>query len=882
MALAPGTRLGAYEIVGLIGAGGMGEVYRATDTNLKRQVAIKVLPEAGAADPDRLARFQREAKVLAALNHPQIAHIHGLERSNDMTALLMELVEGPTLADRIAEGAIPVDEALAIAKQIAEGLESAHEHGIIHRDLKPANIKVRPDGTVKILDFGLAKAFTADRAGPAAMLSNSPTITSPVGMTGVGIILGTAAYMAPEQAKGRVVDKRADIWSFGVVLFEMLTGMRAFRGDEVTDTLAAVLRAEPPWSELPRDLPARVRQLLRLCLQKDPKQRIQAIGDVRLVLDGSLGESDALADNQDRGWRRWTVLTIAAGILVFIGSFVGWLVGRTAPQGSSAPPARTLRLAVDLPATDQLASLTGYLDQLSPVSLSRDGQTIVYAGVRGGVRQLFRRRLDEGVATPISGTEGARVSFFAPDGRTVGFSTDSDLKKVALAGGEPVVVRPLWQANGLLGASWGEDGTIVVGVANFNNPLWSIPASSGEPRRFTSVTERGENIHYDPAHLPGDGGLLYSAAGRIILRSRDGKETILTEGRSPRFVGSGHIVFLRNRSLWAMPFDLSSQAAGSPVKIADGVAGSFAVSADGTLVYVGGKPGTFQLVWVDASGHEQVVAGAPTGAHQDIVLSPDGGRIALAIRTPDYAADISVYNLGRQALTPITAEGGMTSAPKWTPDGKQLVFSSSRNNALRNLFRRAADGTGDIERLTTSPNQQYPGAWSKDGQTLVFGQLNSDTGYDILAGSVDALDQPVAVVQTKETELYPTLSPDGRLIAYWSGGHYWVSPFPKVTESRQVSTTAGGGPPPKWSPDGRTLYYKTPSAIMAATVVTSPSLDVSVPKLVLKGEYLQGGTNVWDVAPDGRFLLMKAVPAEPSIQVVLNWTEELKRLVPTK
>jgi serine/threonine-protein kinase len=797
----------------------------------------------------------------------------------------MELVEGEDLAQRLTHGAIPIDEALPIAKQIAEALEAAHEQGIIHRDLKPANVKLREDGTVKVLDFGLAKAMESTSVASSVQLTNSPTITSPALMTGIGVLLGTVAYMSPEQAKGRPADRRSDVWAFGCVLYEMLTGTRAFRGNDVTDTLVEVLRAEPLWSELPRDVPASVRHVLRLCLQKDPKQRIQAIGDVRLVLDGALGDSDAPPADQDRGWRRWTVRTIAAGALVLMGSCVGWFVGRTVPQGGSAPPTRILRLSVDLPSTERLADLDDAGDQLCPVSLSPDGQTIVYTAVRGGVRQLFHRRLDQGVATPIPGTEGARVSFFSPDGRTIGFNTDADLKKVALAGGEPVVVRKLWVTTGISSASWGDDGTMVIGLPIWGNPLWRLPASSGEPSELTSVTKRGDLKHVDPAHLPGDRGLLYSASGRIILRTQDGTETVLTEGRSPRFVTSGHIVFLRNQSLWAMPFDLTSAVAGGPVKIADGVAGSFAVSADGTLVYVGGRQGAAQLVWVDASGREQVVAGVPTGAYGDAVLSPDGGRIALTIRTPDQTMDIFVYDLGRQNLRPITAEGGfsVTNAPLWTVDGKQLVFTSNRNSAGRNLFQRAADGTGPFKRLTTSPHQQAPWSWSKDGQTLLFTQLNSDTSFDIFSGPIDALDQSLPLVQTKEADLYPAVSPDGRLLAYWSGGQVWVSPFPNVSESHlQVSTT--GGVMPKWSRDGRTLFFsQTGSGIMAATVISSPSLVVSVPRLVVKGEYLSlGGIKHLDIGPDGRFLLLKPVPAEPSIQVVLNWTEELKRLVPTK
>ncbi|MBI4475884.1 MAG: serine/threonine-protein kinase, partial [Acidobacteria bacterium] len=784
MGLTAGSRLGPYEILSPLGSGGMGQVYRARDMRLARDVAIKILPETFVSDPDRVARFQREARALAALNHPNIAIIHDQLQADGVQALVMELVEGPTLADRITQGPIPLDEALPIARQIAEALEAAHEQGIVHRDLKPANVKVRPDGTVKVLDFGLAKALDPSPAVPDA--AESPTITTPA-MTRAGVVLGTAAYMSPEQARGKPVDKRADIWAFGCVLYEMLTSTRAFRGDEVTDTLAAVLRSEPQWSELPRDVPARVRQVLRLCLQKDPKQRMQAIGDVRLALDGALGDSDTPPAEPYRIWRRWTAWTMAAGLLLFMGWFVGWMASRS----GSAPPARTVHLSVDLQSGERLASL-GPLEP-APVSLSRDGQTIVYAAVRGGVQQLYRRRLDQRIATPIPGTEGAGVSFFSPDGDTIGFIAGSTMKRVALAGGEPVVVQQL----GGSAASWGEDDMIVFAAGGFGTHLWSIPASGGKPRAFTSLdTNRSDLRHGEPAHLPGGRGLLYTITpSRIILRSRDGKEMVLTEGRSPRFVSSGHIVFLRDESLWAMPFDLDSMAAKSdPVKIADGVVGSIAISDDGTLANVGGRPGGAQLVWLDARGHEQVIAGAQTARYQEAVLSPDAERIALTISTSDLSTNIFVYHLVRQTLTQVTADG-VNNRPLWTPDGKQLMFSSSRGEVGRNLFRRAAEGTGPIERLTTSPSQHAPWGWSHDGKTLVIHQLNSDTGWDILGLSIGGSDQPFALVQTESFDLSAAISPNGRWIAYQSGVQIHVSPFPNVAEFRRQVSTAGGHSP---------------------------------------------------------------------------------------
>ena len=590
LALAPGTRLGPYEITAQIGVGGMGEVYRATDTKLKREVAVKVLPAALASDPERLARFQREAEVLASLNHPNIAAIHGLEESEGTKALVMELVEGPTLADRIAQGAIPVDEALPIAKQIAEALEAAHEQGIIHRDLKPANIKVRADGTVKVLDFGLAKALEPTGAMSPEM-SQAPTITTPA-MTLAGMILGTAAYMSPEQARGKPVDKRADIWAFGCVLFEMITGTRAFPGEDITDTLAAVVKLEPNWDAVGAEVPSRVRQTLHVCLQKNPHQRGGDIAAIRLALEGAFEigatvDAASVTSPSPRWWSRprWVATGVTLGLLAGLGS--GWVVWVAGRADTEAP---VRRFPLTLPTSVVLPSGGG-----TRVGLSPDGQTVAYIGVEGGVARLYQWRLDQLGATVIPGTEGAARPFFSQDSRSVAFQVDRSLMRVGLAGGLPTRIADLGAAP--RGGSWGPDDTIVVGRRE--QGLARVSATGGEMASLTTPDDGRQ--HWYPQILPGGRAVLFSDSapfpngGDVMVLDLDSGEsrTVVAGGVAGHYTPSGHLVFLRGGDLWAVAFDLATLTVrGQPalveqgIRVETGAAVQFGVAEDGSLAYL--------------------------------------------------------------------------------------------------------------------------------------------------------------------------------------------------------------------------------------------------------------------------------------------------------
>ena len=612
MALETGSRLGHYDVTALIGEGGMGQVYQATDTNLDRQVAIKVLPEAFAGDADRLARFEREAKVLASLNHPNIGAIYGLEKSGDIRALVLELVEGPTLADRIGQGPIPVDDALPIAKQIAEALEAAHEAGVIHRDLKPANIKVKADGTVKVLDFGLAKALDTS---PDADPSQSPTLTAAA--TQMGVIMGTAAYMSPEQARGKPVDKRADIWAFGVVLFEMLTGQRAFEGEDVSLTLASVMKSDVDATRLPYDLPANVRTVLRRCLEKDPSQRVRDIGDVRLAMEGAFmsagrrPSTDANARSV-QVWQRPVPLVLAGLALLAIGGVAMWGLMRPAP----APAGTVTRFPFILPEGD-------VIDFVDGMALSPDGRTLVYAGTRDGAQQLFVRTRDQMTVRPLPGTEGAVSPFFSPDGAWVGFFTSTTLMRVVLVGGPPVTLCAVGPRRG---ATWGPDDTIV--FASGDAPgLMQVSAAGGEPRPLTEPAEGA--THAWPAFVPGSEAVLYTIrqpggfdAFEVAVVSLDtGAQQSLVRGTDGAVTASGHLVFGREASLWAVPFDPDwLTVSGEPAPMVEGVHvnvggwAQYALASDGTLVYLPATGGQtpLGLFWVDrVSGEETPVAVPP-------------------------------------------------------------------------------------------------------------------------------------------------------------------------------------------------------------------------------------------------------------------------------
>ena len=884
----------------------MGKVWRAHHSGLKRDDALKVLPDAFVSDPDRLARFRREAQVLASLNHPNIAHVYGLEQSDGVQALVMELVEGPTLADRIAQGPIPVDEALPIANQIADAVEAAHERGIIHRDLKPANIKVRPDGTVKVLDFGLAKALEPSAGMDATA---SPTITSPAMMTRGGALLGTAAYMSPEQARGKGVDRRSDIWAFGCVLYEMLTGRRAFRGETVSETLADVLKSEPQWTALPADTPARVRRIARHCLEKDSRQRVHDIADVRLALEGAFetvaAEPPAVAIPRLRVWQRpAAAVTIAASIATTAGLAM-WALTRSA----APPPARLLRFTVSPPSRESLAA-TNPNDP--DVTISPDGTRIVYVAGGGGPQQLYMRVLDQLDARRLENLENPRTPFISPDGNWIGFFGEPNvLKKVTVNGGPAVTICAI--DAGPRGASWGADDTIVFATNATSTGLFRVSAGGGKAEMLTKPDpQKGEQDHYWPELLPGGRAVLFtilSASGAAqnaiaVLNLQTGQQKVLVPGGSyPRYVPTGHIVYGVEGTLRAVAFDPGRlEVRGSPVPVLQGVvtkpsgAASFAVAQDGSLVYIArGIQSAVErtLVWVDREGREESLK-APLRAYTSLRISPDGTRLALEVR--DQANDIWIWDLGRATLTRLTVDAGFDGAPVWTPDGRRIVFSSDRGVATNaNLYWQAADGTGAVERLMESESLSpaVASAFSPDGTRLLFTQPSPGgaTGLDIHILPLAGERRATTLVQTTFEEGNAEVSPDGRWVAYESNesgrSEIYVRPFPNVDEGKWTVST-GGGAQPLWARNGRELFYVAqPARLMAASIQPGATFAAGDPRLLFEGRYARPGLRgTYDVAPDGRrFLMLKeneSAPqtAPPELVVVPNWLEELKRLVP--
>ncbi|MFP6828845.1 MAG: protein kinase, partial [Gammaproteobacteria bacterium] len=706
MSLTPGTRLGIYEVTAKIGEGGMGEVYQARDTTLDRNVALKVLPEAFTADPDRLARFQREAKVLASLNHPNIGAIYGLEAAGDTQALVLELIEGPTLADRIAEGPIPVDEALTIARQIAEALEAAHEQGIVHRDLKPANVKVRPDGTVKVLDFGLAKAVTSEGSGTGG--TDAPTI-SLTGATQMGMVIGTAAYMAPEQARGKPVDQRADVWAFAVVLFEMLSGQRVFHGDDVSLTLAKVLEGQPKWDALPSSVPPRVVNLLRRCLEKNPKQRMHAVGDVRLAMTGAFETTVSASAEPTRVaprqlWQRPVPAFVGVLLVAGITGASFWFLMQSAP-----PPVS--RFSYELPA-DQTFQNNGR----SLVAFSPDGSRFVYNTIEG----LYLRALDDEQARFLSGTAASVFNpVFSPDGEWIAYFSNPDqgIKKIAVSGGAPVA---LVDAAIPFGVSWEIDGIVLFGQAA---GVMQVSENGGTAELVIDARD-GEQIH-GPQLLPGGEWILFSSTtvagtnrwddGSVVAESVETGERrlLITGGSDARYLASGHLVYALENVLFAVAFDLGRmEVIGGPVSVVEGVerannpqgnsgTGHFSVSAAGNFVYVEGGTALGQertLALVDRSGRTERLD-LPPNQYVSPRLAPDGRR--LAVQTDGDSAVIWTYDLsGTTAIQRLTVDGN-NFRPLWAPDGERIAFASDRNGPI-SLYWQNADGSGVAEQLTTA------------------------------------------------------------------------------------------------------------------------------------------------------------------------------------
>ncbi|OFV90291.1 MAG: hypothetical protein A3G76_04755 [Acidobacteria bacterium RIFCSPLOWO2_12_FULL_65_11] len=927
MPLDRGTQVGLYVIDSLIGAGGMGEVYRARDPKLNRDVALKVLPAHFALDADRLARFKREAQVLASLNHPNIAAIYGFEEAAGVQALVLELVEGPTLADRIGRKPIPLDEALPIARQIAEAVEAAHEIGIVHRDLKPANVKVRPDGAVKVLDFGLAKAVEGDAAAPVT--SNSPTLS--MGATVHGVILGTAAYMAPEQARGKKVDKRADVWAFGCVLYEMLTGKRAFGGDELSDTLAAVLRAEPDWTALPSSTPRAIRRLLHRCLEKEAHERLQAIGDARLEIKESLTAAgdDAAAAVPAPSVSLMRRFAPVVGALVVTAVAVGIGTWTLKPSVPATQPVVTRSLIAVQP-FDQRTPAGPSENRLplarpdrTAIALSPDGLTLVFRGTRGrGMVQLFMRALDRLDATPIPGTEGADSPFFSGDGTWIGFWANGELRKVPLAGGPVSAIGKVpggGAAPRAFGASWGDGDVIVFATSD---GLWRVKAAGGQPESVSKPSEI-EHAHYLPSMLPGGEAILFTLPktgfrwddAQIVVRSlvTGVQKVLLEDGADARYVPTGHIVFARRGTLMAVPFDLARlELTGGAVALIDGVmqavamgnfnadsgAGQFAMADRGTLIYATGGIAPDQeraLVWVDRNGTVEALA-APPREYLAPRLAPDGQRVAVFTQAPGARGNqrVWIYNVPRRTVTPLTTGEEQGFWNIWSPDGARIAFTSAVGGRL-NLFWKSADGTGESERLTTSEYQQRPSSWSSDGNALAFVQTHPATGNDIWVLDVGSADhRPRPVVQTPADERFPAFSTDGRWLAYTSNEagreEVFVRPYPGPGSRVQVST--GGGRDPAWKFDGSELFYGSSIArdlvsLMAVPVKSTPAgFSAGIPRKLFEGRYQLTAAPIrsFDVTANGqRFLMVQPLDPRPEppteLVLVTNWFEELKARV---
>jgi serine/threonine-protein kinase len=906
LALTTGTRLGPYEITAPLGVGGMGEVYRATDTNLKRQVAIKVLPASVGADGERLARFQREAEILAALNHPNIAHIHGLEKSAGIVALVMELVEGPTLSDRIARGALPIEEALLIAKQIAQALEAAHEQGIIHRDLKPANIKVREDGTVKVLDFGLAKAMDVGtgRAGTGDELTQSPTLS--LHATQAGMILGTAPYMSPEQATGKVVDKRSDLWSFGVVLFEILTGTPAFSGETVSHVLAAVLKDEPDWSTLPATTPAPIHRLLRRCLEKDRRRRSDSAADARLEIDDAMAPPAAERPVARTPFRRGWLFAFAVIGTALLAVLMSRAWTRPGPPVSSP----LVRLSIVLPRA--LALSSSGLER--NMAVAPDGSFVVYFAAGG---QLVVRRLDRLEVTPLAGVSCCSTPFVSPDSRWIGFLAQGLLKKVAVGGGAPITLARLPAGN--RGATWLDDNSIIAATNNPTMGLLRVPAGGGEPTVLTTPDRtRGEMGHIFPSALPGGRAVLFTIAtaqpanAQIAVLDLQTRQytTLITGGSDAQYLSSGHLVYVAGGTLSVVRFDLTRLAVvGDPVSIDESVsigvtgAADAAFTREGTLVYALGGVGPATprlLVSVDRQGHETPIP-APARAYSTARLSPDGTRIAVDIR--DQSQDLWLWDLALQTLKPLTFNAAPDLFPAWTPDSRRIVFASMRDG-IQNIYTLSADGTGTDLPVTTSETLVTPNEVTRDGFVVGY-QNRPQDGSNVVrsdivrvaldgsgAGGVSALER---LVEFPSLNRNASVSPDLRFLAYQSNrtGRFeiYVQSYPDGRKGRWTLTTTGGTFP-AWTRNGTELVYLDASKHMTSVTVdpNDSTFRPSAPTTLFDRAYAEtASTHAYDVSPDGdRFLMIKEATGAPEnapppgFVVVEHWFEELRRLAATK
>jgi eukaryotic-like serine/threonine-protein kinase len=895
MALSAGTRLGPYEIIAPLGAGGMGEVYRARDTKLSRDVALKVLPDLLANDLERLARFQREAQIVASLNHPNIAHVYGLEDAGGVRALVMELVEGPTLADRITRGAIPLDEALPIAKQIAEALEAAHDHGIIHRDLKPANIKLRPDGTVKMLDFGLAKAF--EKTPPSRDLTQSSPVLSPA-PTLAGVILGTALYMSPEQARGLAVDKRTDIWSFGCVLFEMLTGKNPFDGETLTDTLAAIVKNEPDWRALPAETPSGVRSVIARCLRKDPAQRLHDIADGRFQIEELLNDpvGSRAAATPTRNKREW-VAWIAA--VLFLGAALFFAARPSTTSGSGDP----IALPVFPPEGTVFSAAVNTTVNVPLFALSPDGRSLVFsAEARGARPMLWVRSMDRVAALQLAGTEDAQDPMWDPDSRWIGFFADGKLKKVPAAGGAVQVITPTTTDD--RGGTWGPEDTILFGSGT--EPILRVNSTGGKTTPVTVIdASNQEGTHRYPHLLPDGHHFLYSIThssrqgqNGVYVGSLDGKtkELLVHVNTSAVYAPPGYLLFVDGDTLLGQGFDAARlELRSQPFLVAEHVgrttAYMSAVSASrtGTIAYAGALAQNGRLTWFDRGGHPLGSPGTLEGDYADFRLSPDDKRLAASLVDPKTnTVEIWLTDLARSSTSRLASGGLVTASPLWSPDGTQLIFRTNRNGIIE-FYRRSAAGGGNDRPVLSL--EAYRGAqlsqnliptdWS--GNQIIFSAPALASGNDLWLLPLGEGGKAAQFIASPAEDLHGNFSPDGRLVAYTSNesGRFevYVETFPRSDRKWPVST--GGGYEPRWRTDGREIYYLSEDRkLMAVPVGAGPAFGI--PKPLFQTHVPTGVTaNRTHYVPsrDGqRFLVNTAFDAPTSpITVVLNWTAMLKK-----
>jgi serine/threonine protein kinase len=903
-----GRYIGAYRVTSKLGAGGMGEVFRAHDTKLGRDVAIKILPRAFDTNPERRARFEREARMLATLNHPNIGTIYGLEDAHGTSALILELIEGETLAERLtriklaADDGMPAAEAVTIARQIADALEAAHERGIVHRDLKPANIKFTSDGSVKVLDFGLAKAMSDSEP---ADVSQSPKAKDAA--TRTGVVMGTAAYMSPEQAKGEKVDKRSDIWAFGCVLYEMLSARPAFARATGAETLAAVLNREPDWNALPRTLSAVVRMVLERCLQKDPKERLRDIGDVRLALTGAFTSAPppsatlSTASTHRSLWRRAS--PVAASLVV------GGLLTSAAMQfGGSRNSVQVTRLSLTTSGAAALSESGNYRN----VAITPDGLRVVYVGDSG--RQLFVRALDQVEPVVLATSSVLRSPFISPDGQWVGFEEGvNTLKKVPIAGGPAITLAEI---DGIMrGATWLPDNTIVFATNIARTGLQRISADGGMPTQLTTPdAARNEYEHVWPEALPGGTALLYTIIGRtgglgaakVAIQDLQANQStdLFSGGSNAVYVPTGHLVYVAGGALWGIPFDLRRRATfGTAVPILKEMlttgtgAGEFAVSANGTLVYgygPGYDPLARTLSWVDRQGNQEQLP-APPHSYLQPRISNDGTRIVTAtLRGPE--SNIWVWDMPRQILTRVTTGAALDIQPTWSSDDRWIVFVSQRDGGFQNLWRQSADGTGVPEQLTHTRNGLANASVTPDGMRVIFTQRTTSGDNEIVELALDDTRRITPLVQARISTGGGVLSPEGRWLAYHSNIsgrlEIYVRPYPNTEAGRwQVSTA--GGQKPMWSRDEKELFFTAANGTLMGVKVeaTRTPWAASPPVKVLEPGYWSSSTQFGpqiDVSPDGRRFLVVTAPrvdpavAAPHLVLVQHWDEELKARVPLK